>query len=120
MYHLTGEGESLIPADYEDMTNTILLLELLVGEEPRVAQQPAERRARRSGVVVHAAAHLALLGRRRRVFGHLEAGDRISHLHIGVGAASAFLEAREPVGEVERCTTSRGRVNPPFLSTMRT
>jgi hypothetical protein len=30
VYHLTGEGESPIPVDYEDMTNTIFLLELLI------------------------------------------------------------------------------------------
>ena len=30
MYHLLGEGQPLIPADREGMTNTILLLELLI------------------------------------------------------------------------------------------
>ena len=30
MYHLTGEGEPLIPDDCKHMTNTILLLELLI------------------------------------------------------------------------------------------
>jgi hypothetical protein len=30
VYHLTGEGEPLIPADCKHMTNTILLLEMLI------------------------------------------------------------------------------------------